>query len=155
MVLATVAWAAGETLMRRRPPDDRPARACWTVGIALALLHVVLAFHFVYGWSHEAAVDGTTRQTAELTGLTWRGGLFVNYAFLAIWLADTCWWWISRASRATRPWQLEAIRFALFLFMFVSGAIVFASGPARLVGVASVSAVLLTSLARRREATAV
>jgi hypothetical protein len=49
MILATLAWATGEALMRRSPQADRWARAVWTGGIALALIHVGLAFHFVYG----------------------------------------------------------------------------------------------------------
>jgi hypothetical protein len=38
------------------------------------------------------------------------------------------------------------------MFMFVNGAIVFASGAGRLAGIASVTAVLLASPARRRRA---
>ena len=43
MIAATVAWALGEALMRRSPRSDRGARLMWTVGIALAVLHVGLA----------------------------------------------------------------------------------------------------------------
>ena len=49
--------------------------------------------------------------------------------------------------------RLETARLAAFLFMFVNGAIVFASGAGRLAGIASVTAVLLTLPARRRRAT--
>jgi len=74
MILATVAWAAGETLMRRSPRSDRLARAIWTMGIVLAVIHVVLAFHWVYGWNHEAAVEATVRQTAARFGWGWPCG---------------------------------------------------------------------------------
>jgi hypothetical protein len=149
MILATLGWAAGEALMRRSPRVDRWARAAWTGGIALALIHVGLAFHFVYGWNHEAAIAATARQAAERVGWGWRGGIYVNYLFLVLWLADVCWWWAAPASHASRSVRIETARLAAFLFMFVNGAIVFASGAGRLAGIASVTAVLLASPARR------
>ena len=107
MIVATAAWAAGEALMKRSPLSDRWARAIWTIGIAFALIHVALAFHLVYAWDHEAAVAATARQTADRIGWSWRGGIYVNYVFLATWLVDVCWWWL-RARIA--PIALDAIR---------------------------------------------
>ena len=149
MILATLAWAAGEALMRRSPAADRWARAAWTVAIVLAAVHVVLAFHFVYGWDHEAAVRETARQAAERFGWGWRGSIYVNYVFLSIWLADICWWWAAPASHASRSIRFEIARLATFVFMFVNGAIIFASGIGRLAGIAAVAAVLVASPARR------
>ena len=57
MIIATIAWALGEALMRRSSASDRLARAISTIGIALALTHVVLAFQLVYAWNHETARD--------------------------------------------------------------------------------------------------
>ena len=150
MILATVAWSVGEALMRRSRRADRLARAIWTMGIALALIHVVLAFHMVYAWNHEAAVAATVRQAVERFGWGWRGGIYVNYTFLMLWLSDVCWWWIAPASHALRSIRVETARRALFTFMFLNGAVVFASGTGRLMGMASVAVVLLASLARRR-----
>jgi hypothetical protein len=150
MILSTLGWAIGEALMRRSPALDRAARAIWTVAVALALTHVVLAFQLIYAWSHQAAVEATVRQAAERTGWGWRGGIFVNYMFLALWLVDAGWWWAAPASHGSRPRRLEAVRLAVFLFMFVNGAIVFASGAGRVVGIASVTIVLLAWLVPRR-----
>lgn len=150
MILATVAWAMGEALMRRSPRSDRLARALWTLGIALALIHVVLAFELVYAWNHEAAVAATVRQAADRFGWDWRGGIYVNYLFLTLWLGDVCWWWLAPASHASRPLRIERARLALFTFMFLNGAVVFASGIGRVVGIAAVSVALLASLARCR-----
>src|SRR5262245_5339783 len=75
MLLAAVAWALGEALMRRNASLDRLARTFWTAGIALALVHVALAFQFVYRWDHDKAIEATTRQTAELVGCDLRGGI--------------------------------------------------------------------------------
>lgn len=152
MLLATIAWAAGEVLMRRSPRSDRLARAIWTVGIALALIHVVLAFELVHAWDHEAAVAATARQAADRFGWGWRGSIYVNYVFLALWLADAAWWWIAPVSHATRPLRLEAGRLALFTFMFLNGAVIFASATGRIVGVAAVAAVLLAAPSLRRTA---
>ena len=86
MIVATVAWAIGEVLMRRSPASDRLARASWTVGVALALAHVVFAFQVVYAWSHEAAVDshcpagrrslrlGLARRNLRQLRLSWQYG---------------------------------------------------------------------------------
>lgn len=151
MIVATIAWATGEVLMRRSASHDRLARAIWTIGLALALLHVVVAFQFVYDWNHETAIAATVQQTADRFGLGWRGGIYVNYVFLLIWCADVCWWWIAAASHASRALRIEVARVVLFLFMFVNGAVVFASGVGRLVGVAAVTVVLIRWLARGRE----
>ena len=149
MILATIDWAIAEALMRRSPRLDRVARACWSMGLALAVTHVLLAFHFVYAWNHEAAIAATARQTAEVVGWAWRDGIFVNYVFLAFWLVEAVWWWISPQSHASRSNRFEIARFALFVFMFINGAVVFASGVGRTVGVVSV-AVALSALLRRR-----
>ena len=153
MIVATVAWAAGEALMRRSPQSDRLARSIWTIAIALALVHVVLAFQLVYAWNHEAAVAATVRQAADRVGWGWRGGIYVNYAFLAVWLGDVCWWWLAPESHASRSPRLETARLALFAFMFLNGAVVFASGAGRLVGIASMAIVVLASPARRQYST--
>jgi hypothetical protein len=150
MIAATVAWAAGEALMRRSLAADRLARALWTAAIALAFVHVALAFHLVYGWDHDAAVAATAQQAADRFGWGWRGAIYVNYVFLALWLADVCWWWAAPASHASRAFQVEAARVALFAFMFINGAVIFASGLGRLVGIAAVAVALAAPIARPR-----
>jgi hypothetical protein len=154
IVLATLAWTLGEVLMRRSAASDRLARAVWSIGIALAWVHVMLAFEFVYGWDHTAAVDATAQQTTELVGWGWRGGIYINYVFLTLWLADVCWWWADPASHAARSVGFEATRLALFTFMFFNGAVVFASPATRVVGIAAVAAVLIASPVLRRRAVA-
>jgi hypothetical protein len=153
-VLATVGWAAAEVLMRRSPSSDRLARASSTAGLALALVHVILAFDLVYAWDHEAAVAGTAQQTAAVLGWSWRGGIFVNYVFLALWLADVCWWWVHPDSHLSRSPRIERARLSLFTFMFVNAAIVFAPAPGRLVGIAALTAVLFASPVLRRRSAA-
>ena len=152
MIVSTAAWGVAEALMRRSPGADRLARALWTTALGLALVHVALAFQLVYAWDHGRAVTATAQQAADRFGWGWRGAIYVNYLFLALWLADAVWWWLAPASRASRPASIEAARFALFAFMFVNGAVIFASGTGRLVGLAAVGIALASPLARRRQA---
>ena len=144
ILMATMVWAWAEVLKIQRPRQVEPARRLWTISLALALLHAVVAFELVYQWSHEAASVDTARQTAAVTGIVWGGGIYVNYLFLALWLGDAFWWWIAPGAYIRRSVRIERARLALFVFMFVNGAILFASQTARAVGVPSVAAVCMT-----------
>jgi hypothetical protein len=152
MILATVAWALGEIFMRRSIAFDRIGRRAWTIGVTLAAVHVTLAFEFVYAWDHAAAVSATARQAAEHSGWEWRGALYVNYLFLALWFADVLWWWAAPASHASRSPRFEAARLAVFAFMFFNGAVLFASAAGRIVGIPAVAAALIGSPVFRRVA---
>jgi hypothetical protein len=113
------------------------ARAFWTAGALLALVHVGLAFHFHHGWSQASAFAETARQTRELLGVSVGAGLFVNYVFLAVWLADALWWWRRPARYAARPGVLDFGLRAFLLFIFVNGTIVFGRGAVRIAGIVS------------------
>ena len=154
MVLATVAWTLGEVLMRRSAASDRLARTVWSIGVALACVHVILAFQFVYAWDHTAAVVATAHQTAELVGWAWRGGIYANYLFLTLWMADVCWWWANPASHVARSLRFETARLVFFTFMFFNGAVVFASAATRVIGILAVAGVLIGSPVLRRRAVA-
>jgi hypothetical protein len=143
VILATIAWASAEILKARTVGLDPRARTLWTLAFALTVAHVLLAFQFVYGWDHAAAVASTVRQAADQFGVGWTGIIYINYAFLALWLGDVWWCWASPASYAARARRLEAGRAAIFLFMFVNGAVIFAAGVGRLVGVVAVTSVAI------------
>jgi hypothetical protein len=156
MLIAAVLWAWAEVLKIRRPRDVEPARRMWTAAAVLALFHAALAFDASYGWSHAAAFEDTARRTAAVTGVAWGGGLFVNYLFVGLWLADAAWWWVDPGGYLRRSMRIERPRAALFVFMFLNGAIVFASNTARIVGIPAVAAVCTawTLGGRRRPARA-
>jgi hypothetical protein len=139
---ATLSWAAAEWLRWRHPARTKEARALWTAGAALLVVHAVAVFHYVHQWSQDAALDHTARQTAALTGLPWGGGLYVNYAFTGLWLWDAAAWWANPDRYARRSDRSRALLLAIFLVMFVNGGIVFAHGPARIVGLIAVGAVV-------------
>ena len=136
---SVLAWAAGEGV---------PSRVAWSLGALLAVAHALLAFAVFYGWSHAVAREATARQTAALTGLAFAGGIYVNYVFLLVWLGDAMWWWVAPRSHAARPgWVSVTIRGFIF-FIIVNGAVVFADGLARVLGLAAVSLVAVTWLRR-------
>jgi hypothetical protein len=136
---ATLAWAAAECLR---------SRVMWTMGALLATTHSAAAFGVFHGWSHRAAVVATAQQTAALTGVSWGGGIFFNYAFIAIWLADAIWWWLSPGTYRARSRTIDIVVRGFLFFMFFNGAIVFADGWMRVLGIAAVGVVGLTWLIR-------
>jgi hypothetical protein len=74
------------------------------------------------------------RQSAEVTGIAFGAGLFVNYAFAAFWLAEASWWWLAPRGFLARSARARWSSRAVFLFMFVNGTIVFGHGPVRVFG---------------------
>ena len=137
---AVICWAAAETLANR---------ALWSVAALLALIHSAAAFMIFYDGQHEIARVETARQTAALTGIAFTGGIYVNYLFLVVWTADAVWWLLASDSYARRSRALSlAIRGFIF-FIILNGAVVFADGWARIVGVVSVMLVVASWFLRR------
>ena len=136
--LALCAYAAGSAtllLARGRRTWRARARLAWTFGCIFLLAHMCCAFSYYHGWSHVVAYRETARQTREMTGLDWGGGLFINYLFAAAWLADVLWWWRWPESHAHRSRMLTASWHGFFFFMVFNGAAVFGTGPVRWLGV--------------------
>jgi hypothetical protein len=130
--LAITSWAAANCL--RAFHRASAARVVWTGG-ALALLgHVLLAFHIVHDWDHDAAFRAVAQETYQHTGLDWGGGIYVNHAFAGLWLVDAAFWWIAPARYLRRSRILDwAVQF-VFLFMFVNATIVFGTARAAIAG---------------------
>ncbi len=128
------------------------ARAASTLGALLALVHVLAAFDVHHGWSHAAAVAATARQTEEALGRSVGTGVYLNYLFVGTWTLDALWWRLSPVSFGARPRAVDAAVRLFLLFMFVSGAIVFAHGPVRVVATALVAALAVAWYRRRRVA---
>jgi hypothetical protein len=147
--LALTGWAAGQALWlraRHRPGLGPAARAAWTAGAALHLVHVAAAFHTQHAWSHAEAIAFTARVTAAYTGWSWGGGIWFNHLFAALWLADAAAAWRSPAT--TRRWQVAARWF--LACMAVQGGVVFAAAPGRWYGLLLVVAVAVAGWLGRR-----
>ena len=130
---------------------DSNARIAWTLGCAFYLAHVVAAFQFQHHWSHLAAYQETARQTADVFGINWGGGLYFNYAFTAVWIIDAVWWWRSglKGYRVRSRWVTGVVQ-AFFGFMFFNATIVFGSNFMQWFGVASILILAAVSASRYR-----
>jgi hypothetical protein len=95
------------------------ARAFYTWGCAMCLLHIVVAFHVAYGWSHAAAVE----HVKQLSGFG--DGIYVNYLFVAVWLADVCWIWVSLDGYRNRPRWVSWVIHGFMGFIIFNAAVVF------------------------------
>jgi len=110
------------------------ARWAWTVGCLGLLAHTVCAFHFYHAWSQASAYRETARQTAEVMGYNWGGGLFINYSFIAAWMMDVIWWWRGLDVYRQRPRFLVMAWQGFFVFMVFNATVVFKTGPLRWIG---------------------
>ena len=131
---ALALYAAGEHGRTRRPPAAW-ARPVWLLGALVYLAHVAAAFGIHHDWSHAAAYAYTAARTDALIGLPWGGGLWVNYAFTAIWVGEGLWWRLRPAHYTRRPAVWTPVIRGVFLFMIANGAVIFVSGPRRLLGI--------------------
>jgi hypothetical protein len=133
-----VVGETGRSLARRGSPA--PAWAWWafTLGLVLALVHTLLAFDIVHNWVHDGAVEATARQTQEVFGIRVGWGVYVNYVFLAVWLADA-WWWRVSPDLHRRPAAVTWVLRGFSLLIIFNGAVVFAAGWRSILGLLVVS----------------
>lgn len=101
-----------------------PARAVSTVGFAIYLSHVALAFHFFYRWSHCVAYAETARQSRQLFGADWGGGLYLNYLFTLLWFADCAVSWLAPQPHGPRLARARIAVHAFLLFMVLNATVV-------------------------------
>jgi hypothetical protein len=146
--LSLLLYAATLALRLSRPARRRPARGLWTLGCLLFLAHVAAAFHYFHGWSHRRAWAETARQTGEMFGTDWGGGLYLNYLFTLAWAADVAWWWRGLGAYDRRPRWVGMLLHGFMFFMAFNATVLFERGPVR--WVAAGGTVLLTVLALRR-----
>lgn len=107
----------------RSNSNPSTARWWWTAGLMVFLVHVIAAFHFQHHWNHAAALEYTARRTQELTGWNTGVGLYVNEAFLGLWLLDACCWWYDLDWPRHRwvYWTVQSI----FAFLMFQATVVF------------------------------
>jgi hypothetical protein len=114
---------------------DVVARRAWTIGCVSLIAHVTCAYHFYHGWSQTAAYRETARQTAEVIGFDWGGGLFINYALIIGWIIDAaCWNRLGLDAYRNRPRWLAAAWQGFLFFIVFNATVVFKAGPLRWTG---------------------
>jgi hypothetical protein len=132
---------------------DLWARNLWTIACSAMVAHYILAYHFFHHWSHDSAYVETARQTDEVFRINWGGGLFINYALLALWIVDVAWWWFrGLESYRQRPWPLVLLWHSFLIFIILNATVVFKDGMQRWIG-AAITLTLIVSwwtIARRR-----
>ncbi len=109
-------------------------RNWWTVGFLMLFVHVACAFQFVHHWSHRAAYETTAQQTAAVTGFDSGSGVWVNYAVLAVWFSDVCWWWLVTSRHESRSRKAEWLLQGFLAFIWFNATIVFGHGATRWLG---------------------
>lgn len=137
--LCLLAWMSAAIAFLRG--NKNTARVSWALAGVLYLAHVAAAFHFSHHWSHAAAVAETARQTRELFGMDWGGGIWCNYALAVLWIADLAW---RGGGRPPRAWTIALQVY--FLFLAINGAIVFAAGPVRWISLAVLLALAVSAV---------
>jgi hypothetical protein len=134
--LALAGFFLGGAIRAQRRPRERQriGQTAWMLGCLFYLAHVACAFHFYHGWSHAAAYRHTAEQTAAVVGWNWGGGIYVNYVFTLVWMADAvAWFW--RGSREIPGW-LEAGTQGFLWFMVFNATVVFGHGSIHWFGLA-------------------
>jgi hypothetical protein len=136
---ALLLYCAGEAGRRRIRAGGSAPWAWWVyaVGAFLCAIHIGVAMKTAHAWSHEAAIAATARQTMAVYGVNWGGGVFVNYAFVAVWLADAWRWRRQPAGRRRHADGERVITWmtrVFFLVIILNGAVIFASGTRRIAG---------------------
>jgi hypothetical protein len=119
--LVVFVWAWGWLVMWSVRPAAELARLVWTWGCLLCLFHLAVAFHVGHGWSHRAAF----RHVEEASGFG--PGLFVNYLFAAVWVADAAWAWVAFDHYLKRPVWVKWTVVGFMGFVVVNAAVVFGS----------------------------
>jgi hypothetical protein len=136
--LSIIAYAVGIAVFAfsgRRVNGDRFTRILWTIGLIGLFAHVICAFQFFHSWSHDAAYRDTARQTFEVVGMNWGGGLYINYLILILWTLDLGWWWWGGIeSYRRRGWTLIAGWHAFLIFIIFNATVVFTQGLSRWFG---------------------
>lgn len=96
-------------------------------------MHIGIAMKTAHAWSHEAAIAATARQTMAVYGVNWGGGVFVNYAFVAVWLLEA-WRWRWRPAQDKVGRVITLTTRVFFLVIILNGAVIFAAGARRIAG---------------------
>ena len=129
-------FAATAVRLRIHPVNPAIARWLWTVGCIACVIHIFCAFQFHHSWSHQAALNDTARQTAEVTGWDSGVGIWFNYLFVWAWIIDVVRLW-GRVKLELAVFHLAlAVWQAFFFFMVFNATVVFETGPVRWLGAA-------------------
>ena len=72
-----------------------------------------------------------------MIGFDWGGGLYLNYLFTIVWIADVVWWWGGVERYRCRSRLVLAIMHGFLFFIVVNATVVFGAGAIRWFGLAA------------------
>jgi hypothetical protein len=127
----------GVSPFRGGPRNSKGLAWLWVLGATLASVHIVTALHAFHSGSLAQAVDSTARRTEEMFGVRAGAGVYVNFIFVGVWWLDAAWRWKFRSNESI-PVRRTIERATDFFLIAISffGAVVFANGAIRYVGLA-------------------
>ena len=136
--LSILAYTLGSVLFAARGSRinlDAFVRIIWSLACLALIAHFAAAFNFYHGWNQASAYRETARQTAEVFGVNWGGGLFINYSVLVLWIIDVGWWWLRGInSYRQRPLALLLVWHGFLVFIIFNATVVFKDGVQRWLG---------------------
>ena len=123
--VAVLYWAIAVGSMLAFASPTQTSRWFWSLGAMAFAVHVATAFATIHLWSHESAF-------AHVESVSGFGpGIFVSYAFTAIWMADAGWWWIDPSSYEARPRRWTIALHSFMAFIIFNGTVVYEVGWVR------------------------
>ena len=123
----------------------------WLLGALFAMAHSLGALMTFHHGSQEAALESTAEQTEQLLGFRFGLGLYVNYLFVVVWLADAVFRLLAPSRYVLLPkWYRRSV-IGFLVFIAINGAIVFKSGWIRIIGVSCVCLLGALALIRARK----
>lgn len=144
--LAVGAWLLRvfvETSGRSFDSRERLIRWTWLIGAMACVSHVVVAMGFAHCWNLANAMRHTAQVTRQVIGVELPWSVFVNFAFVVLWLAD--------AAREFRSRPLHPMGFArqvVWAVMMLNATVVF--GPRYWAWIAVPCVLTLAGVWRRR-----
>ena len=139
--IAVVLFVIGEA-GKRAVGYRRMAWGLWTTGAVACAVHMALAMGLQHGWSHDRAVEATAAQVEQVFGLRFGLGFYLNYVFLALWIAEAAWWRAAPQSYFGRSVGTLFATRLFFAIILVNGAVIFVHPSRRLAGAVLVGILL-------------
>ena len=145
--VTVVAWllrvfieASGRSFAMR----DRVIRWTWLIGALACVAHVIAAMGFGHCWSLANAMRHTAMETRRVFNVELPWSVFVNFAFVGLWLVDAV-----REFRSRELPSLGPVRHGIWLTMMVNGTVVFGPRYWTWIAIVCVAAFAVTMVRRR------
>lgn len=130
--LALAGWFAGSIARVRSNGNaassaDVVYRFAWLFGATMIVLHILTSYGIAHDWSHTAAVQATAEESEQVTGIRAGWGVYVNFAFTAIWLGYS----VAMVFGRRRWLGIDPLVFWFTVAIVFSATVVFEAGAIR------------------------